>query len=272
MFSLSWQFVLWWWLFPPWHLVNWTPLLEQLRGYVQCWESWTICWYRIHVHFCHWSSSETHRGWCQDWQPGPVSALVLCGRGGQITDCWCKATPLVGKHTESAVWGLCWKRLAPVRSSASLPPLSNLENWLPFGTCLWLWRLLRAGAPFQRTGLFFVCLFCRVLVWGFLGWFVWFFVVYFSCQYCLGHVWSHFNHVFPVMTWSYVWVESLDRQWYHCMGEKEHCSLSSETQVGLILASLILAVSKTKRDWYKLLTRSVMKRCILWLQSRWANS
>lgn len=170
MLSSSWQFVLWWWLFPPWHLVSWTPLLEQLREDVQCWESWAICWYRILVYFCHWSGSETHGGRSQDWQPGPVSTLVLCGRGGvcsggQITVCWHKAMPLLGKHTASAVWGLCWKRLAPVRSSVSLPPHSTLENWLPFGACLQLWRLLRAGAPFQRTQIF--CLFCWFLVWGF---------------------------------------------------------------------------------------------------------
>lgn len=49
----------------------------------------------------------------------------------------------------------------------------------------------------------------------------------------------------------------------NCMAGKEHCSLSSETEVGLLLVSLIHAVSKTKRDWYKLLTRGVVKRLIL---------
>lgn len=45
--------------------------------------------------------------------------------------------------------------------------------------------------------------------------------------------------------------------WLH--GGKEHHSLSSGTQVGPLLASLILPVSKTKRDWYKLLTRGVWR-------------
>lgn len=174
MLPSSWQFVLWWWLFPPWHLVSWTPLLEQFRGDIQCWESW-VFWYRILVNFCHSSDSETHRGRSQDWQAGPVSTLVLCGRGGvcsdgQIAVCWCEAMLLLGKHTGSAVRGLCWKSSV---SSASLPPLSSLENWLPLGACLQLWRLLRAGAPFQITG-FFVCFvgFC----FGFLG-SVWLFYI-----------------------------------------------------------------------------------------------
>lgn len=55
----------------------------------------------------------------------------------------------------------------------------------------------------------------------------------------------------------------MGRQWYDCMGEKGHYSLSSGAQVGLLLASLILAIGKRKRDWYKLLIRGVVKRFIL---------
>lgn len=177
MLFSSWQFVLWWGLFPPWHLASWTPLLEQLRGDVQCWESWALCGYRTLINFGHWSGSETIEADHKPGRAGPVSALVLCGTvvarslpaGTRPFLCWA--------NTGSAEWGLCWKRLAPGGRSVSLPALGSLENWLPLGTCLQLWK--RARAPFQKTGLF--CLFC----WGFLALFFWFFVVCFSVSIAL---------------------------------------------------------------------------------------
>lgn len=190
MLFSSWQFVLWWGLFPPWHLASWTPLLEQLRGDVQCWESWALCGYRTLINFGHWSGSETIEADHKPGRAGPVSALVLCGTvvarslpaGTRPCLCWA--------NTGSAEWGLCWKRLAPGGCSVSLPALGSLENWLPLGTCLQLWKLPRARAPFQKTGLF--CLFC----WGFLALFFLVFCCMFFCQYCLNHVCSHFNQVF----------------------------------------------------------------------------
>lgn len=133
-----------------------------------------------------------------------VCAVMARLLSAGVRPCFCWANTLevlCGDYAERVLW--------------VLPPLSSLENWLPLGACLQLWRLLRAGAPFQITGFF--CLFCWFLVW-FFG--VCLIVLYFSCQYCLGHVWSHFNQVFPVMSLSYVWVQSLGRQWYDCMGEK----------------------------------------------------
>lgn len=261
MLSSSWQFVLWWWLFPPWHLVSWTALLEQMRADVPCWESWALCWCRILMKFCHWSSSETHGGRSHiAVRPCQCTGAVWERRCVQC--CWCKAMLCW------AVWGLCWKSLAPLRQSTSLPSLSTLENWLPLGACLWLWRLLRAGAPFQRS----------VLVWVFWC-FGLVFLLLFVCLLLFIFPVSIVLVVFgPTLTRSF---QSWDDPTYElspwagsgmtAWGKRDiaACHLGHKES---LLASLILAVSKTKRDWYKLLTRGVMKRFILWLQSRWANS
>lgn len=205
-----------------------------------------------------------HRGRSQDWQPGTVSTLVLCGRGdvcsgGQIAVCWHKAMPLLGKHTGSAVWGLCWKRLAPVRSSASLPPLSTLENWLPLGTCLQLWRLLRAGAPFQRTGIFlFVLLFIDLVFFFF---FSLFYILPVNIALVMSLTRSFQSWTYPVYELS-PWAGSGMTAW----GKRTLQPVLWDT--GRVTFSILDSCCWKNRDWYKLLTRGVVKRFIFWLQSR----
>lgn len=91
-----------------------------------------------------------------------VCAVMARLLSAGVRPCFCWANTLevlCGDYAERVLW--------------VLPPLSSLENWLPLGACLQLWRLLRAGAPFQITG-FFVCFvgFC----FGFLG-SVWLFYI-----------------------------------------------------------------------------------------------
>lgn len=179
MLFSSWQFVLWWGLFPPWHLASWTPLLEQLRGDVQCWESWALCGYRTLINFGHWSGSETIEADHKPGRAGPVSALVLCGTvvarslpaGTRPCLCWA--------NTGSAEWGLCWKRLAP---GDVLSPCPLLAPWRT--DCL----LAHASSCGNSPGLehlfrkldFFVC-----FVGVFWLCFFWFFVVCFSVSIAL---------------------------------------------------------------------------------------
>lgn len=177
MLSLSWQFVLWWWLFPPWHSSKLDSISEIVGG--RCTvlgELSSLLVQDPRPILCHWSGSETtcRQVWSEaDDKTGNQAVLAqFCRvgeelRGGQIAVCWRGAMPLVGERTWSAVWVLCWKRLAPVRSPASsshpgeltaswhVPPaVETPQGWSTFS-----------------DHCFFIYLF-----------------ISFSCQCCLGHV------------------------------------------------------------------------------------
>lgn len=147
MLSSSWQFVLWWGLFPPWHLASWTPLLEQLRGDVQCWDRRCVQWWPGHCLLAPGPASAGQTHWkC------PVGAVL-----GEISSwgkfCLPASSWLPGELTAS--WHM------PPSSCGNSSGPEHLFRKLDFFVCLFL-------GLFGFVFLAFCCymLFLSVLPWS----------------------------------------------------------------------------------------------------------